>query len=1027
MNNKVKLYNSARYPTSLIIRGADELGIEIAKSLLEQGGYVIIVDNNDEHTEQAIKSLSSYKLLTVLDYTSIEILETDLRRLDYVFYFQNKASNLNEKISSQEFLQHSNYLDSILDLATKFEARFLLTTSIKAHQLNVSSKQLDSNYTLDNDDKHTTYTEIEVQRYSESLVREYQEKVKLDARIIRLGILLGRAFNPEDKSVLYELISNAIKGQDLVIPGDGLDYDYYIHYLDAAYGLIKAQFTTNTDTKIYTLSNEEQISLLSIAYKLVEIVPTAKEIRFDNEDNELPPLKLYKPAPNLSEIGWKPRISFDRALAQTIEEIMELYNSEKMERFIIEKNKGIVLPDNDLSDDALARVVNERKVQDKARTGSIIMANKTKKDNIIKIRNKGIFKRVDNLFNNILFTIKHRMGMFKNMTVMDFFAWSLIIIAFIIIYFVLISPSVVIIRNIQELNRIEEGVKLEIQKTDYKNARISITNAALLTNEIQERLSDIRYIFNIFNKDDDYNLYQKTFDNYNQYVEGMRLTLDSLIPFQEYSENFKPDLTYRYSDNSILTVGNSTENDTYLYQIKNKYNSFKIGLEKMLKSSEFLKENLALLPDYAKNLIVFNIKDNNTNLNKFSEFASFYAYFSSIMGYQNTRNYLFILQDNSRYSSGGGEIAGYIVIQIKNGAIKDIRIKNANIFLDEKISINKDALDEIKLVSIKLPDLNSANFRDIQYITNQRLLLKEIQSIVSTKENIKIDITSIVNLKYLEALISLYGSFEYNSEIYNREDLLAKLSSGTETTDAYNVRNEKIINLFAVGLEKALNSFNTTFNGLFSQSIITLLENDFRFYSNDPLFSALDNNIDILTDYSNSDFIFTGLNSDQKIQAIKKYPVETFVAKITIFEDLSTTKEIAINTTGANESLQNTYLCIPPSSKNLSLPEVAEDIVTRTYSNDKVCYTFLKNDDYQYFINYGTSPSISISADKIYKLILFTTPGLSTNYDIEFEFSPNLGKIEPVDDNFIIEDGKYIYSGRGNGVKIFNFKIIKGE
>ena len=201
-----KLHSTSRYPTTLLIRGADPLGIEIAKSLLEQGGYVIIIDYEGEQSRENLEELKDYKMLTLLDFSAIDSIEEDLRRLDYVFYLQHKATDFEEKIASQEFLQFSNYLDTVLDLTAKFEAKFLLTTAVKAHQMIVSRKQLDLNYFTGNEETHTIYTEFETQRYAESLVKEYQEKVGIDARVIRLGELIGKGIEANPNSNLIKII-----------------------------------------------------------------------------------------------------------------------------------------------------------------------------------------------------------------------------------------------------------------------------------------------------------------------------------------------------------------------------------------------------------------------------------------------------------------------------------------------------------------------------------------------------------------------------------------------------------------------------------------------------------------------------------------------------------------------------------------------------------------------------------------------------------------------------------------------------
>jgi len=55
-------------------------------------------------------------------------LQSDLRRLDYVFYLNHHFTDQSQKVSTQEFLQASNYLDAVLDLTAKFDAKFLLST-----------------------------------------------------------------------------------------------------------------------------------------------------------------------------------------------------------------------------------------------------------------------------------------------------------------------------------------------------------------------------------------------------------------------------------------------------------------------------------------------------------------------------------------------------------------------------------------------------------------------------------------------------------------------------------------------------------------------------------------------------------------------------------------------------------------------------------------------------------------------------------------------------------------------------------
>ena len=73
--DQFKLKNTIKYPTSLIIGGLSKLGLEIADSLIEQGGYVIIVDTYTQENMNKLDVFPQGSLVSFVDYTSIPHLE----------------------------------------------------------------------------------------------------------------------------------------------------------------------------------------------------------------------------------------------------------------------------------------------------------------------------------------------------------------------------------------------------------------------------------------------------------------------------------------------------------------------------------------------------------------------------------------------------------------------------------------------------------------------------------------------------------------------------------------------------------------------------------------------------------------------------------------------------------------------------------------------------------------------------------------------------------------------------------------
>ncbi|MFW5702938.1 MAG: hypothetical protein ACOCXP_03150, partial [Candidatus Dojkabacteria bacterium] len=100
MSSEIKY--TTLYPTSIIVNGLDKFGYELAKTLTEQGGYVIIVDDLDDRHE--LEEFARLRNTAFLDFTGVADMIEDIRRLDYVFYLNHSVFRKESEFSSQEFL-----------------------------------------------------------------------------------------------------------------------------------------------------------------------------------------------------------------------------------------------------------------------------------------------------------------------------------------------------------------------------------------------------------------------------------------------------------------------------------------------------------------------------------------------------------------------------------------------------------------------------------------------------------------------------------------------------------------------------------------------------------------------------------------------------------------------------------------------------------------------------------------------------------------------------------------------------------
>lgn len=1036
MNIVKKLHNSARFPTSIIVKGANILGVEIARSLLEQGGYVIIIDSESNASRKLLDPLIQYKNLLVLDFTAIANLSSDLRRLDYIFYFEHKSSELTEKISTQRYLQNSNYLDLMLDLAAKYDAKFLLTTSIKAHQLNISNAQLDYNYGLNNQSRHAEYIELEIQRYAESLVHEYKEKVGINTRVLRLGEIIGRGTEFNQSSSLIKLIRDGLEARDLTVPGDGLEANYYIHYLDAAYGVLKAQFSASSKGKIFTLANPEEITVLSIAYKLLELLPSAREIRFDSDDDQYPPLILYKPAESLSTIGWKPRINFDRALIQTIEYVQELLIIEKAlkkdtsldlsgHKNMTEKIKDFffVAENEDQESDAISKLIAERKKLEMVRTGNMVKANTGIMPNQKKKQNLSPLQRLDVFLHDTLFGFSRRISFLKNVTVTDFFVTMLLLGGFAVIYFMLISPLFSLSKNIFFTRVYFDRVSEAVAGLDFREAEEN--NKKLINNleSAQERIEDLHYLFSLTRKEDLYSDTQRFLESSIGYSQGYNDILTAYIPMQDFITDFDPKLTYRFGENKLLTAEDQGELKEELDLMYSQRGRVEDSLNRITKSKQESDIYAERLPEQFKK----NLELRSSELDEKFAIAQFiadnYNHWPVLLGKDKPVNYLVVVQDNTRYSTAGGNIIGYIFFSVDKGSIKSLNTEVITTPEFDKNIVTENILSSINLVSSKDVDANNIEFADLTDISDSKLFLQTIETNYELTKKVVVDMVVSLNTSVLSRTLQTSGEINYQQINFNEDNLLNSINLLSGDNKA-NQRNEIMMNLLAKGITERFNNLHNSVLEIASVFSESGQNKDMQYYSGNPDLENFIRSVSGIAVVPSSEINF-GMTSDTSIgDVINKFPISTLSGEISINKDYLTEVTLNLKLNSA-DNLRNGILCVSGGAQNVQNFAVTPDLVSATYSSDKVCNIFLKDEDLAYGMKYST---VQFANDEnkqtIYMLRLIKNPGIESNYDLEFSFDPSL-QVLPEDTNFVKEENKYIYSGILTSDKIFKFELTK--
>lgn len=303
------------HPVIVIVKGANWVGAKLTELILEQKAHVVVVDDYTEKTIPFVKRFSDNKNFVFIEKDKIHTLKDNFTKIKYFIHLKHDFDTSDDKVSSKQFLSETKFIDEVLSLAVEKESTYLLTSSIHLHKDFLLKKGLTRHHTKD------AYNESDLQDFIEKTVLEYVAKAKLDGRIVRLGNIYGPEMDLATDPLLKQILTDAIYEERIRIYGDGLEYMYYVYINDAIQGIIKALFKHETKGKIYAITNADEISVLTIVNKILALNPTAHSIKFVRRRNAVDPLyqKAYIPDDNLSEIGWKANVSFDRGIAQVFE------------------------------------------------------------------------------------------------------------------------------------------------------------------------------------------------------------------------------------------------------------------------------------------------------------------------------------------------------------------------------------------------------------------------------------------------------------------------------------------------------------------------------------------------------------------------------------------------------------------------------------------------------------------------------------------------------------------------------------
>jgi len=300
----------------LITGAAGFLGSHLCDRFLQEGYYVIGMDNLITGDLSNIAHLFKEKHFEFYHHDVSKFVFVP-GNIDYILHFASPASPIDYlKYPIQTLKVSSLGTHNLLGLAKVKKARILVASTSEVYGDPEVHPQ-NENYWGHVNAVGPRGVYDEAKRFMEALTMAYHNFHGLDTRIARIFNTYGPRMRINDGRALPAFISQALRGDDITVFGDGSQTRSFCYVDDLVEGIVILLFSNYS--RPVNLGNPEEVSILDFALEIKNITSSPSNIVFkplpeDDPKQRQPDISLAKKI-----LNWEPKISREEGLRRTLE------------------------------------------------------------------------------------------------------------------------------------------------------------------------------------------------------------------------------------------------------------------------------------------------------------------------------------------------------------------------------------------------------------------------------------------------------------------------------------------------------------------------------------------------------------------------------------------------------------------------------------------------------------------------------------------------------------------------------------
>ena len=302
-------------PRVVITGAAGFIGSHLAETLLDRGYAVVGIDNLLTGDTANIAHLANRDFTFIKhDVTNYIYIEG---HVDAVLHWASPASPIDYlELPIPTLKVGALGTHKALGLAKEKKARFVIASTSEVY-----------GDPLEHPQKETYWGNVnpvgprgvydEAKRFAEAMTMAYHRYHGLDTKIVRIFNTYGPRMRVNDGRAVPAFMSQALRGEDVTIFGDGSQTRSFCYVSDLVDGIIRLLESSENDP--VNIGNPHELTIREIAETIITMTGSSSRLVYKPLPEDDPKVRRPDITRARTLLGWEPKVPLDEGLTRTIE------------------------------------------------------------------------------------------------------------------------------------------------------------------------------------------------------------------------------------------------------------------------------------------------------------------------------------------------------------------------------------------------------------------------------------------------------------------------------------------------------------------------------------------------------------------------------------------------------------------------------------------------------------------------------------------------------------------------------------